>query len=385
ADVSVVKLGAASVPFVVEDATHLHLTLADSALTNNLTATGPGGTSSPLKLPIAPTITTLGQTSGVAGTSFTITGKTFVGTTKVTFGSVSAPGPFTVLSNTQLKVTAPASAISGPITVTNAGGSTASATSFHVLPKLTSFSPAQAVAATTVTITGTGLSATTGVSFNGSPASSLLSSTATSVKATVPANATIGQIVVTTPGGSATSTASFKPVPKLTSTAPNPAHAGDTITVTGSNLADVSVVKLGAASVPFVVEDATHLHLTLADSALTNNLTATGPGGTSSPLKLPIAPTITTLGQTSGVAGTSFTITGKTFAGTTKVTFGSVSAPGPFTVLSNTQLKVTAPASAISGPITVTNAGGSTASATSFHVLPKLTSFSPAQAVAPPP
>src|SRR5262249_16367531 len=245
ADVSLVRLGAVGVPFVVDDPTHLHIALADAALTGNLTAIGPGGTSAPLKIAIAPTITSLAQTSGVAGASLTITGKTFAGTTRVTFGSATAPGPFTVLSTSQLKVTVPASAVSGPITVTNADGSTASAASFHVLPKLTSFTPAQAVAATTVTITGTGLAGTTGVSFNGSPAGSLVSVTATSVKATVPADATVGQIVVTTAEGSAASTASFKPLPKLTSSSPNPAHAGDTITVTGSNLTHIPHRKLG--------------------------------------------------------------------------------------------------------------------------------------------
>src|SRR5262249_18479018 len=199
---------------------------------------------------------------------------------------------------------------------------------------------------------------------------------------TVPADATVGQIVVTTPEGSAASTASFKPLPKLTSSSPNPAHAGDTLTVTGSNLTNITAAKLAPTTIPFPPANPTPPHPPLPDTALTNTLTAIGPGGTRAPLKIAIAPTITSLAQTSGVAGASFTITGKTFAGTTRVTFGSATAPGPFTVLSTSQLKVTVPASAVSGPITVTNAGGSTASAASFHVLPKLTSFTPAQAVA---
>src|SRR5262249_55997032 len=105
-----------------DHASLLPLTPPDTALTNNLTATGPTGTSTPLKIAIAPTITSLAQTSGVAGASLTITGKTFAGTTRVTFGSATAPGPFTVLSTSQLKGTVPASAVSGPLTVTNADG-----------------------------------------------------------------------------------------------------------------------------------------------------------------------------------------------------------------------------------------------------------------------
>ena len=61
---------------------------------------------------------------------------------------------------------------------------------------------------TTVTITGTNLSGTTRVTFNGKAASfSVVSST--QVRASVPGGAKSGPIAVTTPGGTATSSTSF--------------------------------------------------------------------------------------------------------------------------------------------------------------------------------
>ena len=63
--------------------------------------------------------------------------------------------------------TVPSAAVSGPITVANAGGSTAS-DAFVVAPKVTGFSPASGVAGSTlVTIGGTGFQSNATVGFGG--------------------------------------------------------------------------------------------------------------------------------------------------------------------------------------------------------------------------
>jgi hypothetical protein len=64
------------------------------------------------------------------GSKVTIRGSNFIGTTAVTFNGVSAA--FKVLNVQFLTATVPAGATSGPIAVTNAGGSTTSTQHFTV-------------------------------------------------------------------------------------------------------------------------------------------------------------------------------------------------------------------------------------------------------------
>jgi uncharacterized repeat protein (TIGR03803 family) len=80
----------------------------------------------------APVITKFSPASGSVGKKVTISGDHFVGTIGVSFSGTMAS--FTVKSATTVVAVVPAGAMSGRITVTNAGGSAASAKSFTVLP-----------------------------------------------------------------------------------------------------------------------------------------------------------------------------------------------------------------------------------------------------------
>ncbi len=120
-------------------------------------------------------------------------------------------------------------------------------------PHISGFTPSSGVAGTSVSISGTGLAGPTDVSFGGVSAQ-IVSATATKVVAKVPAAALVGTITVTTPGGPATSTFAFKPVPKLSSAVPGPAQAGDVVTLTGSNLLAASSLKLGPLGLAAIVD-----------------------------------------------------------------------------------------------------------------------------------
>jgi hypothetical protein len=78
------------------------------------------------------TITGFSPTSGVVGTSVTISGTGFAGATAVTFNGVSAA--FTVDSATRIRATVPGGATTGPIAVTAPGGIATSGAVFTVLP-----------------------------------------------------------------------------------------------------------------------------------------------------------------------------------------------------------------------------------------------------------
>jgi hypothetical protein len=85
-----------------------------------------------------------------------------------------------------------------------------SETSFTFIPAptISSFTPTSGGAGTLVTITGTNLSGTSAVSFGGTAAASFTVDSATKITATVGSGAT-GPVLVTTPGGNATSSTTF--------------------------------------------------------------------------------------------------------------------------------------------------------------------------------
>jgi YD repeat-containing protein len=103
------------------------------------------------------------------------------------------------------------------------------------------FSPASGPVGTTVTITGTGFSATSSsdsVSFHGTSAT-ITSATVNQLVVTVPTGATTGTIAVTSPAGTFTTTASFTVTtggaPTITSFTPTIATAGTSISISGTN------------------------------------------------------------------------------------------------------------------------------------------------------
>jgi IPT/TIG domain len=174
----------------------------------NATATADSATDFTVSTTACPTITSFTPTSGPVGTSVVITGSNFTGATVVSFNGVNAT-TFTVNSATQITATVPNTATTGPIRVTAPGGTGSSLTNFTIAaPTITSFTPTSGPIGTSVKITGTNLTGATAVTFNNVAATFVVNS-ATQITATVPATATTGKIKVTTPGGSATSTADF--------------------------------------------------------------------------------------------------------------------------------------------------------------------------------
>jgi outer membrane protein assembly factor BamB len=78
----------------------------------------------------APVVSSFSPSSGPAGTSVTLAGSGFTGTTAVAFGG--APAAFSVLDDGHLTATVPAGATSGPISVTTPAGTGTSSGSFTV-------------------------------------------------------------------------------------------------------------------------------------------------------------------------------------------------------------------------------------------------------------
>ena len=161
-------------------------------------------------------------TAGVAGANVTIYGSGFSTTAAsntVTFNGVAAT--VTSASASQLKVTVPASAKTGVITVSNANGSATSAQPFTVgsnlsAPTITGFTPAIGAAGTAVTVNGTNFQAgvvNNKVSFGGVSGSTTAVTVPSQAVATVPSTGQSGKVTVQTAAGTGTSSADFFVVP----------------------------------------------------------------------------------------------------------------------------------------------------------------------------
>src|SRR5262245_19004094 len=110
----------------------------------------------PAALAAAPIISSFSPASGTIGTTVTITGSGFTGATKLMFDT--AASQFAVESDTKISATVPASASTGPIVVTTAGGTAASTKKFTVTPGIV-LSPASGPPGSTVTVSGAGFKA----------------------------------------------------------------------------------------------------------------------------------------------------------------------------------------------------------------------------------
>lgn len=151
------------------------------------------------------------------------------------------------------------------------------------------FSPASGSAGATVTIYGTGFSAQASqntVTFNGT-AASVAQSSMTHIVATVPVGATTGLIAVTSPVGSATSSASFvvgaaPGAPTITGFTPAIGTAGTAVTINGANFDTVpsnDKIAFNTSQGQVNSATATSIAATVPSSTGSGRITVTTPTG----------------------------------------------------------------------------------------------------------
>jgi IPT/TIG domain/G8 domain len=358
-----------------------------------------------------PSISSVTASSGstLGGDLITIAGSGFLGATGVSFGSVAAV--FTVINDNAIVATAPAQAAATiDITVTTFAGTSSTGSSDHYTynavsaPTVTalSVSTGSSAGGTAVTITGTNLSATTGVFFGGVAATSFYVISSTSIQATGPPQAAGTYDVTVTASGltSALSSADRFTVtaasaPAVTSVSPSSGSTNGTtsVTITGTNLSGVSSVTFGGVAATFVSNSSTSITATapVQGSGMVDVIVTTPTGssavvaGDEFTYSAASSPTVTGLSLTSGstAGGTVVTISGTHFTGVTGVSFGTV--PAAFTFLTDGILVATAPAQA-SGTIDVTviTAAGTSATSSADHftfnaaAAPTVTAVTPA-------
>ncbi|MBS1559942.1 MAG: IPT/TIG domain-containing protein, partial [Bacteroidetes bacterium] len=283
-------------PLAGQTASSLTISNASNSNKGNyrVVVTGVCGTitsSSALLLVNPPTISNFSPSSGAIGTSVTITGAGFDGTTPsnntVKFNGVGAT--VTSSTSTSLTVTVPA-AISGnnTINVTVGGQTAVSASSFSVIPTLSGFLPSSGIIGSTVTITGTGFDGTT-VSNNtvkfGSTTATVSTATATSLTVTVPAAISGSNTINVTVGGqTATSATPFSVVPTISNFTPSSGAYGTPVTINGTGFDGTppanNNVKFGSISATVTVSTPTSLIVTVPVGAKSNTISVAVGGQT---------------------------------------------------------------------------------------------------------
>jgi hypothetical protein len=143
---------------------------------------------------------------------------------------------------------------------------------------------------------------------------------------------------------------------------------GKTIEILGQGFTGTSKVSFHGVAATFTVVSDTYLTAVVPSAATTGSVTVTTPGGTLTSNKIfRVTPAILSFKPTSGSVGTQVTLTGTSFTGATKVTFGGVKAT-TFSVDSDTQITATVPTGAKTGKIQVTTPGGTATSPGVFTV-----------------
>ncbi len=143
---------------------------------------------------------------------------------------------------------------------------------------------------------------------------------------------------------------------------------GKTIEILGQGFTGTTKVSFHGVAATFAVVSDTYLTAVVPTGATTGSVTVTTPAKTlTSNRVFRVDPAILSFNPTSGTVGTQVTITGNSFTGATKVTFGGVKAT-TFSVDSYTQIAATVPTGAKTGRIQVTTPGGTATSATNFTV-----------------
>lgn len=379
----IIPAGAVSGPLAIyttggQDSTQL-LTVPNFQVTPRITQiyreTGPDGS------PVVPAKALIGDRIYVRGANFDDPNRpntpgfglaVFVNGVRVTAGALISPS--------NLEITVPAGAGTGPVTVTNLAGAVTSSQLLYFQPVIAGYT-ARGASGDTVDLFGSNFTAVSEVWFGALPAASFVVKSATNIQAVVPTNAVNGPLSVTAPGGSFITTTQFRVLPLITGFTPEVGDVGTVVTISGSALTGTTAVRFGGVNSLLVTNiSANRLSAVVPAAAVSGPITVvTGNGTNSSAASFHLAPNVLGFSPPQGPPGTVVRITGRNFSETTGVKLGTNAIPG-FSVDSNTQITFTLPPGLKTGTISVSGPGGTAESAITFRVTgnePTITGFSP--------
>jgi photosystem II stability/assembly factor-like uncharacterized protein len=346
-------------------ATALTVTVPAGATSGALSVMVEDESSPSVNFAVLAAIRSVAPSSGPVGTQVTMELSGFVipynYSLQVMFGGVAASNPY--VNGSTLTATVPPGAGSGVITVTLSGQNAASKSNFHVLPAITSFSPAAAPTGGYLTISGTSFSpvaAADSVTINGVVAT-VVQASANSLVVTVPDDVTTGAISVSVGGMTAVSQAPFKVIPTIYSFSPKQGIIGTVVTIdgTGFNPApELNGVSIGTGSAKVTQATTRQLTVVVPAEAFTSIITVSEYDQSSSTTdKFVVAPGMLALDPAAGFAGSLTTLVGSGFdpGSLNGAWINGVSAE--VTNVSSTQITVIVPSGATTGSFSILQGG----------------------------
>ena len=156
------------------------------------------------------------------------------------------------------------------------------------------------------------------------------------------------------------------PPPEVHSLSPAAGLPGAQVTIAGSNFVNVASVRFNGLEAAYTVLSDSEIRATVPPLALSGPVRVHTANGTDLGPVFTVAPRITGFAPSQAPAGTIVSINGVNFIGTTAVEFNGT--PASFEVSSELLLNAVVPSGATSGPISVTNPGGTALSTQSFTV-----------------
>lgn len=318
--------------------------------------------------------------SANAGASITISGNNFIGTSAVRIGSIAMTS-FTVTNATTIQATLPTNAISGKVSVTNAGFTGWSPGILSINLQMISFTPTSGSTGTNVTITGRGFTPSTTIDFGSSLAKTTFVS-ATTLIAVVPLGLTPGAVaisasgtLVTAPGSFTVTTGSLAPTLARRSTfSPVSGGTGTALQISGTNLAGVNQVLVGGVSVGFAIVNSTTIVARIDSNTQSGLVEVRSPFGNATSSSAfskttgNVPPTITSLTPLEVSTGSVVTVNGVNVGAAIDVKINGVSLES-FQVLSANSLSFIVPASASTGLVKIITEGGQVDSTSSITVI----------------
>lgn len=348
--------------------------------------------SAPRSLPVVTAVTPTGGPAAGAN-SVAVTGTDLAFATQVDFGTAPST-QFSVASDSSITATAPPGTGTVTVTVTGANGVGTVGVPYTysavVVPTITTLTPSSGplVGGNTVTITGTDLTGASSVSFNGTPATSFVVLSPTTLNAIVPASATAGAINLTvTANGQTSAPATYTYI-----TAPAPAtifptagiiSGGTAVAIDGTDLTGTSSVLFGTspATGVTVVGDTQVDSVSPAHTVGTVPVTVVTPGGNNSTLLFSYQPppVITSVSPATGpvAGGTTVSVNGAGLFNVTGVFFETTPATS-FTIASDNLITAVAPAGTGAVAITANTAAAfSNGVVFQYETAPTLTTLTP--------